>query len=186
MDRVSTKHKFHQEHKKLKQFKKLYISDAPVVQCGSLKSLKHLKTEIDGKHEIMKWCKKTEAAAFYADRGQLLTSDQIWAFSRQLSPDFLFVFWPREVAYNSIMSCRRETSVYFLFLQIILPLLGIVWSNLIPGTIAHMFHFPENIFSLQKVFYHYPHTAQSKARLGFEVGSKVDSRMISEMYSKVD
>ena len=130
--------------------------------------------------------KKQKQLLFYADRGQLLTSDQIWAFSRQLSPDFLFVFWPREVAYNSIMSCRRETSVYFLFLQIILPLLGIVWSNLIPGTIAHMFHFPENIFSLQKVFYHYPHTAQSKARLGFEVGSKVDSRMISEMYSKVD
>ena len=53
---------------------------------------------------------KREAAVFYADGGQLLTSDQIWAFSRQLSPDFLFVFWPRMVAYNSIMSCSLQVA----------------------------------------------------------------------------
>ena len=61
---------------------------------------------------------------------------------------------------------QEENQCFFIFTNYP-PAFRNCLKQFYPRHIIHIFLFPKNIFSLQKVFYHYPHTAQSKARLGF-------------------
>ena len=109
--------------------------------------------------------KKTEAAAFLC---WWRATFDLWSnlsfFSATLTW-FPFCFRAREVAYNSIMSCRRKPSV-FIFTNYPPAFRNCLRQSYSRHNCTYVSISRRKKF-LQKVFYHYPHTAQSKARLGF-------------------